>query len=135
MKNYVMIDPNTKEVKLRYQADQPCDDVWLRRPPHAEHLEVPDGIELAYAYVDSDGVVQMDHAAASEAAVARSNQQWADLRAKRDALLAACDWTQIADSPLSDEVKAAWRTYRQALRDLPENTQDPAVVSWPVAPS
>lgn len=40
------------------------------------------------------------------------------IRDKRNALLAECDWTQAADSPLSDTDKAAWATYRQALRDM-----------------
>ena len=37
----------------------------------------------------------------------------------RNAKLAQSDWTQAADSPLSDSKKAEWKTYRQALRDLP----------------
>ena len=36
----------------------------------------------------------------------------------RNAKLARCDWTQAPDSPLSDEKKKEWATYRQALRDL-----------------
>ena len=40
------------------------------------------------------------------------------VREKRNALLAECDWTQAVDSPLSDTDKAAWATYRQALRDM-----------------
>ena len=39
-------------------------------------------------------------------------------RAERDRLLLESDWTQGADSPLSDTDKAAWATYRQALRDM-----------------
>ena len=39
------------------------------------------------------------------------------LRAERDKLLAACDWTQSRDLTLSND--ADWKTYRQALRDLP----------------
>ena len=39
------------------------------------------------------------------------------LRIERDAKLAACDWTQSRDITLSNDV--AWKTYRQALRDLP----------------
>jgi hypothetical protein len=54
-------------------------------------------------------------------------------RRRRDSLLAASDWTQANDSPLSDAQKAAWRTYRQALRDLPENT-DPLTPTFPTAP-
>ena len=37
----------------------------------------------------------------------------------RDMKLKRCDWTQATDSPLSDEKKAEWATYRQQLRDLP----------------
>tara|TARA_R100001509_G_scaffold154401_1_gene116013 strand:+ start:1825 stop:2043 length:219 start_codon:yes stop_codon:yes gene_type:complete len=36
----------------------------------------------------------------------------------RNVKLARCDWTQAPDSPLSDEKKKEWATYRQALRDL-----------------
>ena len=36
----------------------------------------------------------------------------------RNAKLARSDWTQAPDSPLSDEKKKEWATYRQALRDL-----------------
>jgi hypothetical protein len=43
------------------------------------------------------------------------------VRNQRDQLLAQSDWTQMPDSPLSPEVKAAWAQYRQELRDLPEN--------------
>tara|TARA_R100000388_G_scaffold94037_1_gene80084 strand:+ start:2101 stop:2550 length:450 start_codon:yes stop_codon:yes gene_type:complete len=45
------------------------------------------------------------------------------LRQDRDRILESTDWTQNADSPLSDSKKAEWATYRQALRDLP-NTYD-----------
>lgn len=57
------------------------------------------------------------------------------LRAQRDALLAACDWTQMPDSPVSDALRAAWRAYRQALRDVSRQAGWPAAVVWPTAPS
>tara|TARA_R100000231_G_C5302419_1_gene157980 strand:+ start:631 stop:849 length:219 start_codon:yes stop_codon:yes gene_type:complete len=41
-------------------------------------------------------------------------------RGLRNKKLAKCDWTQANDSPLSDEKKKEWATYRQALRDLPK---------------
>ena len=37
------------------------------------------------------------------------------LRIERDRLLTACDWRASSDLTLSDD----WKTYRQALRDLP----------------
>ena len=39
-------------------------------------------------------------------------------RQVRNAKLSKCDWTQASDSPLSEEKKKEWATYRQALRDL-----------------
>ena len=53
------------------------------------------------------------------------------VRAERDRLLAASDWTQVPDSPVDS---AAWAEYRQALRDLPENTIDPENPVWPTPP-
>jgi hypothetical protein len=54
-------------------------------------------------------------------------------RAERDALLAACDWTQLPDAPLTDAQRATWAAYRQALRDVPQQPGFPAA-DWPVAP-
>jgi hypothetical protein len=40
------------------------------------------------------------------------------MRRQRDSLLSQSDWTQFIDSPLSEEQKQAWATYRQQLRDF-----------------
>jgi len=56
------------------------------------------------------------------------------LRAERNAKLAESDWTQYNDSPLDADTKTAWTNYRQALRDLPENTADPTNITWPEEP-
>lgn len=53
------------------------------------------------------------------------------LRDERNTKLAASDWTQLADAPAD---QAAWAVYRQALRDLPANTPDPANPVWPQEP-
>ena len=53
------------------------------------------------------------------------------LRIKRNQLLAETDYAALSDVTLSDEM----RTYRQALRDLPANTSDPANPTWPTKPS
>ena len=61
------------------------------------------------------------------------------IRLDRGAKLGMSDWTQGADSPLTDEKKAEWRTYRQALRDIisniPADLDDPEDISWPTEPS
>lgn len=53
----------------------------------------------------------------------------------RNGLLSESDYTQGTDAPLTVEQKAEWATYRQALRDLPENIEDPANPVWPIPPS
>lgn len=55
-------------------------------------------------------------------------------KARRNNYLAECDWTQGADSPLSESKKTAWATYRQKLRDLDTST-DPKNITWPTKPS
>ena len=54
----------------------------------------------------------------------------------RNALLAASDWTQANDSPLSTEVKTSWATYRTALRNLPDHSNWPNLEAddWPTKP-
>ena len=54
-----------------------------------------------------------------------------EARAKRNALLTASDWTQVADAPVD---QAAWATYRQALRDITIQAGFPENIDWPVAP-
>ena len=56
--------------------------------------------------------------------------QLEQLRSKRNRLLAETDYLALADVTLTDEMRA----YRQALRDLPANTADPANPVWPVKP-
>jgi len=60
----------------------------------------------------------------------------AEHRTTRNELLAASDWTQFNDSPLTDEVKTSWVTYRTALRNLPTNENWPSLEDddWPSAP-
>lgn len=55
-------------------------------------------------------------------------------RKNRDELLAASDWTQMPDSPLSDEKKSEWATYRQALRDITADEAFPTYHQMPSKP-
>lgn len=57
-----------------------------------------------------------------------------DRRATRQQLLAASDWTTLADVPLSPLKKAAWAAYRQSLRDMTETFSTPDEVVWPEKP-
>lgn len=55
--------------------------------------------------------------------------QWA--RRERNERLKACDWTQIEDCTVD---KAAWKAYRQALRDIPQQADFPDNIAWPESP-
>ena len=81
---------------------------------------------------DEDGVTttKAQHEAAYQAGldakVAESN------RTKRDGLLAETDWTGMSDVTMTSEMT----TYRQALRDLPANSNWPNLeeADWPTKP-
>jgi phosphatidylserine/phosphatidylglycerophosphate/cardiolipin synthase-like enzyme len=59
--------------------------------------------------------------------------QWAAIRADRNNRLAASDWSQLADSPLTNEQRGDWAEHRQELRDI-TTQDDPFEVIWPTAP-
>jgi Phage tail assembly chaperone protein len=58
-------------------------------------------------------------------------EQAKSVRATRDAKLAECDWTQVADAPVD---KTVWATYRQALRDVTAQEGFPWTVTYPDKP-
>lgn len=66
----------------------------------------------------------------------RVDEKAADLvREDRSVRLERCDWTQMTDSPLTEEKKAEWATYRQALRDISSAEGFPHSMTWPTEPS
>ena len=78
---------------------------------------------------------EAEEEAADAAATAAAEQvvpdKWIRIRAKRDKLMAACDWMAMPDSPA---ISDAWKTYRAALRDLPASQSDPDDIVFPDAP-
>lgn len=58
-----------------------------------------------------------------------------DVLQKRQRLLYASDWTQIPNGPLTTTQQEAWATYRQQLRDIPEQSGYPLNVIWPTPPT
>jgi len=57
------------------------------------------------------------------------------MRMFRDSLLAESDWTQMADSPLSETKRNEWKVYRQALRDFPASWTPADTANFPDEPS
>jgi len=74
--------------------------------------------------------------AAQETSNAARDLDFQQIREMRDGLLAVSDWTQGADSPLSNSKKAEWVTYRQELRDYPATASKVSELgAWPTEPS
>jgi hypothetical protein len=57
---------------------------------------------------------------------------WERLRLRRDGLLSQSDFRMVTDAPWDTQ---PWAAYRQALRDLPEQTSDPREAVWPEPPT
>jgi hypothetical protein len=87
-------------------------------------------------YTDEDGVTttKAEHEAAYQAGLDAKTAE--GHRATRNKLLADSDWTQMNDSPLTNEAKTAWATYRQELRDMSDLASWPNIADddWPVKP-
>ena len=76
--------------------------------------------------------IELDQALVDAAAIEiAAEQALSSLRRERNRLLAETDYLALVDATLTDEMRA----YRQALRDLPANTEDPANPTWPTKPS
>lgn len=61
-------------------------------------------------------------------------QSWKELRQERNKRLADADWVVIRATSTDTSVPEEWKTYMQALRDIPANTEDPENPTWPVPP-
>ena len=57
---------------------------------------------------------------------------WHTVRKERDNLLKQTDWRAVKDRTMSQ----AWKDYRQALRDLPQDHEEAndAAANWPQPP-
>ena len=100
-------------------------------------FEGPQAQPTRYQTAFRDGVEQIDGKWYTKYSVADMDdetkavidaEQAKSVRTARDEKLKDSDWTQIADAPVD---KAAWATYRQALRDVPTQSGFPWEVTWP----
>ena len=94
-------------------------------------MKIQIGLEPAHGVYNSE-TKQWDDG--TDGAV--TDAQWAVmLRRERNRRLETSDWTQSADSPLSDSKKIQWADYRTALRDLPATVTLGMVIEFPDEPS
>lgn len=60
-------------------------------------------------------------------------QKWVGIRIQRNRKLQESDWVAARASETGVAVSDAWKTYRQALRDVPTQS-DPDNITWPTEP-
>lgn len=84
---------------------------------------------LGPVFTDNDEATAAEQEAAYKAM--KDAEQAASVRTTRGEKLKDSDWTQVADAPVD---KAAWATYRQALRDISAQSGFPWAIQWPTQP-
>ena len=84
---------------------------------------------LGPVFTDTEDATAAEQEAAYKAI--KDAEQAASVRSSRSDKLKDSDWTQVADAPVD---KAAWATYRQALRDITTQAGFPWTVVWPTQP-
>ena len=102
---------------------------WAKSTGNPRKLKLgerPDSTLTTTEPPDSEAVWQSDRWVIPDAVKARR------AREKRDGLLLDSDRVMLEDYPLTD--KTAWKTYRQALRDVPQQASFPSNITWPTAP-
>lgn len=84
---------------------------------------------LGPVFTDTEEATAAEQEAAYKAS--KDAEQAKSVRTSRSDKLKECDWTQVADAPVD---KAAWATYRQALRDVTQQSGFPWTITWPTQP-
>lgn len=127
------------DIRLRFPStsfpvpfEPPADYVLVEDRPAPEVDHTKTVIDADPELVDGAWVRQWAVLKATKAQITeRTELRAAGVRRDREALLAASDWTQLADAPVD---AAAWATYRQSLRDVTKQAGFPWDVRWPDAP-
>ena len=135
------VDPNV------LPPHPPIDDYYLLMPDYIEYLKENELWTPEDEIKRQEALQNVENEKLEED---RKNEEWernrdylTELRGIRDQLLTSCDWTQLPDvqSTFTSSKKEEWIEYRQKLRDLPENIEDPKPLvldpnhpDWPISP-
>jgi hypothetical protein len=93
-----------------------------------EESELPENISSSHYFLDNTWVYNPPKTTDLD----QIENAWNYVRSERNRLLQNSDWTQMPDVSLS--TKELWATYRQALRDITDQT-DPFNIVWPQPPN
>ena len=127
MSKFVFYDNTTGIIDFVKEADSP--DAILRLNPRLGAIIFDEKI-TAFHSVD---ITSNPHTVIYTAPNPTDDEKWNWVRRQRNAKLLRNDWTQGPDSPLSESKRAEWAAYRQALRDI-TNQSDPDNITWPTIP-
>jgi len=128
MKKYTAVVSHSDGVITKYLDFDSEDDAKAHVATYGGKVVADLDEDVLYWDVSGDTATKdTDQVAADILAV-----KWEDIRSRRDNLMAESDWRSMPDSPT---MSSAWKTYRQALRDLPASESDPDDITWPTKPS
>lgn len=139
MSDYKIVGVANHQIMLEY------DGIRRNFPLPIHDGLYPEGAELtalldAYIAHQRETAVVAEPVAANEANILALVEQPTDvqlskaIRIHRNQLLTRTDYTQLADSVLSDANKLAWAEYRATLKALPEQVGFPSNIVWPIPP-
>jgi hypothetical protein len=138
---YIDVDPSV------VMNHPPIDDYNLLMPDYIEYLKEndlwteEDEIKRQEALQNAEDIELEQNRIKEEEE--RNRDYLIELRQIRDHLLFLCDWTQLPDvqNKFTSSKKEEWIEYRQKLRNLPENIEDPKPLvldlshsQWPIKP-
>ena len=86
--------------------------------------------EMFTEYTDEEGNVQTVSAQQTAHTAKINNEKAIQERSTRDTLLKETDHFALSDVTMADAMK----TYRQALRDVPQQSEFPNNITWPTKP-
>lgn len=128
----VITDPESGEVINRYMELNPD----CKIPGDAVEVTDEEHVRLIDGQADSGGIVPDKNGYPILASVPEPSiaQLGAEARLDRNARLTECDFVVTAAYERGEPVPAEWVSYRQALRDLPNQKGFPSTINWPVKP-
>lgn len=130
MKFYIFYNRETGVIQVaEYRHERRLSD-YLRLNPQLDYVEHAPIKISSYHVMD---VTTTPPTLIDNTPAITDEMKWDTARGIRLTLLNKTDWTQMPDSPLSESKRAEWAVYRQALRDI-TNQSDPDNITWPTAP-
>ena len=124
-----LIEVNTMKI-LKYKLATEANHGTPEKPMMETVLS---DVSMPYT-TETDYQMALSEAWQGEVTVEEGPETADEIRARRDRLLAATDWAVLPDSPLDAQLLEEVKTYRQALRDVPQQEYFPGAITWPRMP-